>query len=58
LLVDRVVGDLKPEEGADRQPDPGPDTVGTGSALAVGCIVAMVLFVLLAIIVRWIMGGW
>jgi hypothetical protein len=58
VLVDRTVGDQEPVEGEDRQHEPGPDTVGTGSALAVGCIMAVVLFVLLAIVVRWITGGW
>ena len=43
----------------EAQPGDGvPNTVGTGSALAVGCIVAVALLVLLALVVRWIAGGW
>ena len=33
-------------------------TVGTGSALAIGCVVALVLIVLVALIVRWTGGAW
>ncbi len=62
-LFPGVVIDPEPESEADSEhgPQPGaatPDTVGTGSALAVGCIAAVALLVLLAIVVRWIAGGW
>ena len=33
-------------------------TVGTGSALGVGCVAALAAFVLLALAARWLMGAW
>ncbi|MBW3631513.1 MAG: hypothetical protein KY456_00655 [Chloroflexi bacterium] len=45
-------------QGEAQQDAAAPDTVGTGSALAVGCTAAVVLLVLLALVVRWIAGGW
>ena len=33
-------------------------TVGTGSVLGIGCVVALVVFVIVAIAARWLMGGW
>ena len=59
LDSDPEVNDQAAEERAEGQhelrPDAEiPDTVGTGSALAIGCIVAVVLLVLLALAVRWI----
>jgi hypothetical protein len=46
-------GALTPEE-ADPASAPSPlSTVGTGTFLALGCLVIMVLIVLLAIVFRW-----
>jgi hypothetical protein len=58
-----VVNDLEPQRAQDIEHEPWldpatPDTVGTGSVIAVGCIAAVVLLVLLALVVRWIAGGW
>jgi hypothetical protein len=33
-------------------------TVGTGSALGIGCVVALVALVLVAFAVRWLTGAW
>lgn len=33
-------------------------TVGTGSALGVGCLAALVVFVIVAIAARWLTGAW
>lgn len=33
-------------------------TVGTGSALGVGCLAGLVVFVIVAIAARWLMGAW
>jgi hypothetical protein len=35
-----------------------PSTVGTGSALAIGCITAVLALVAVALAVRWLTGGW
>jgi hypothetical protein len=41
------------------RPDHRPSTtVGTGSALGLGCVVAVVLFVLIALAARWLAGSW
>ena len=58
-----MVSDRESEPGTDNQDEPRPDhgastTVGTGSALGVGCIAAVILLVLLALAVRWLAGGW
>lgn len=58
-----MVSEPELEEKADGQHEPRPDvvapsTVGTGSALAVGCVVAVLVLVLIALAVRWIGGGW
>jgi hypothetical protein len=33
-------------------------TLGTGSALAIGCVIVVVLIVLVALLARWSWGGW
>lgn len=33
-------------------------TVGIGSALGIGCVIALALFVIVAIVWRWMMGAW
>jgi hypothetical protein len=33
-------------------------TVGTGSMLGLGCVVAVILLVLVALAIRWLGGGW
>ena len=33
-------------------------TVGTGSALGIGCLVAVIVLVLIAFAVRWLTGIW
>jgi hypothetical protein len=58
-----VVSDHEPDgedegQGEAQQDTATLDTVGTGSALAVGCIAAVALLVFLALVVRWIAGGW
>jgi hypothetical protein len=52
-----------PEDGADAQhgapPEPAASTtVGTGSMLALGCVVTVILLVLIALAVRRFAGGW
>ena len=58
-----MVNDRESEGVTGGQHEPRPDlvastTVGTGSALGVGCIAAVILLVLLALAVRWLAGGW
>jgi hypothetical protein len=48
---------------ADGQPGTPPDaaastTVGTGSVLGLGCVVALILLVIVALAIRWFAGGW
>ena len=55
--------DSDPDGGADGQPDVPPDpvvstTVGTGSVLGIGCLVAVILFVLIAFAFRRFAGSW
>jgi hypothetical protein len=41
------------------RPDGVPSTtVGTGSALGVGCLIVVVVLVLIALTVRWLTGSW
>ena len=37
---------------------PRSTTLGTGSALGIGCIAIVVLLVIVAIVMRWSAGGW
>jgi hypothetical protein len=37
---------------------PRSSTLGTGSALGIGCIAVVVLMVMVAIAMRWVEGGW
>lgn len=54
------------EDGDESVPapdGPAPDgetgtTVGTGSVLGIGCVVAVIVLVLVAFAVRWLTGGW
>jgi hypothetical protein len=55
--------DSDPDGGSDGQPDVPPDavvstTVGTGSMLGIGCLVAVILFVLVAFAIRRFAGSW
>jgi hypothetical protein len=55
--------DVKGEEARPSEPDNSPisatdSTVGTGSALGIGCVIAVVVLVLLAIALRWLTGVW
>jgi hypothetical protein len=58
------VAEREPAAGDDtalpptESPAAAPATVGTGSALALGCIVAVVALVLLALAARWLAGAW
>jgi hypothetical protein len=52
-----------PDGGSDGQPDIPPHpvvstTVGTGSMLGIGCLVAVILFVLVAFAIRRFAGSW
>lgn len=52
-----------PDGGSDGQPDVPPDpvvstTVGTGSVLGIGCLVAVILLVLIAFAFRKFAGSW
>jgi hypothetical protein len=52
-----------PERGPDGQPAVPPDpvvstTLGTGSVLGIGCLVAVTLLVLVAFAIRWFAGSW
>lgn len=58
-----------PEETSDGAPraatsgssrpdgEPG-TTVGTGSVLGIGCVVAVVILVVIAVVLRWLTGTW
>lgn len=55
--------DHDPADGADGQqivrPDPTVSTtLGTGSMLGLGCVLAVVLLVVVALAIRWFAGGW
>jgi hypothetical protein len=58
--VDRGVDDASVVALQDEseQRDHSGSTVGTGSALGIGCLVALVLFVIVAIAARWLFGAW
>jgi hypothetical protein len=45
-----------PEDGSRRELPA--TTVGTGSAIAIGCVVAVILFVLIALAAKWLWGLW
>jgi hypothetical protein len=52
-----------PERGRDDQPAVPPDrvvstTLGTGSVLGIGCLVAVILLVLVAFAIRRFAGSW
>jgi len=52
-----------PDGEADSQPVTPPDaaastTVGTGSVLGLGCVVALILLVIVALAIRKFAGGW
>jgi hypothetical protein len=56
------VGDEK-REGADPgvilpADNAAGTTIGTGSALGIGCVIAVVIFVLVAFAARWLAGIW
>ena len=53
-------GEERPDEPGAAPPLPaGPSsTVGIGSALGIGCLILVVLFVLIALIWRWLGGSW
>jgi hypothetical protein len=51
------------DRGLDGQHDAPPDprvstTIGTGSMLGMGCLVAVILLVLVAFAIRWFTGSW
>jgi hypothetical protein len=55
--------DVYRDDGSDVQPDVPPHpvvstTVGTGSMLGIGCIVAVILLVLVAFAIRRFAGSW
>ena len=55
--------DSDPDGGSACQADIPPDpvvstTVGTGSMLGIGCLVAVILFVLVAFAIRRFAGSW
>jgi len=55
--------DPEPDGGSDGQSEVAPDpvvstTVGTGSMLGIGCLVAVILFVLVAFAIRRFAGSW
>ena len=55
--------EANPDGGSDGHqgalPDPAASTtVGTGSVLGLGCVVAVILLVLVALAIRWFTGGW
>jgi hypothetical protein len=57
------MSDQEAERGTNGQQEPrldivAPDTVGTGSVLGIGCLAAVILLVLVALVFRWIGGGW
>jgi len=52
-----------PGDGSNRKPDVPSQptvstTVGTGSVLGLGCVVAVIVLVLAALAIRWFAGGW
>jgi len=52
-----------PDRGPDDQPAVPTDrvvstTLGTGSVLGIGCLVAVILLVLVAFAIRWFGGSW
>jgi hypothetical protein len=52
--------EARPSE-LDKRPTPNGatgSTVGTGSALGIGCVIAVVVLVLLAVALRWLTGVW
>jgi hypothetical protein len=58
-----VRAEPNPDGESDGQPGVPPDaaastTVGTGSVLGLGCVVAVILLVLVALAIRWFAGGW
>lgn len=55
-VVDVVAG--TESEGSPRQVEAAATTVGTGSALGVGCVLALAVFVILALAARWLLGAW
>ena len=55
--------DSDPNRGSDGQPGVAPDpvvstTTGTGSVLGIGCLVAVILLVTVAFVIRWFTGSW
>lgn len=54
--TNRPLNDAEPEP---RQMESVPQsTVGTGSMLGIGCLIAVVLLVVIALAFRWIGGTW
>jgi hypothetical protein len=58
-----VGAESDPDRGSDDHQDAPLDaeastTVGTGSVLGLGCVVAVILLVLVALAIRWFTGGW
>lgn len=48
----------RPDEGELEREPVAQTTVGTGSALGIGCLAVVALFVLLALAYRWFGGTW
>ena len=56
---DGTDGDDKNGPAVDQERRVAPSqTIGVGSAIAIGCTVALILFVLLALLVRSTTGAW
>jgi hypothetical protein len=50
----------EPDLGEDRTPPATVPsaTLGTGSALAIGCVVAVIVLLVVALALRWLTGVW
>ena len=45
-----------PEQNPERRADDS--TVGSGSAIGLGCVMAVLALVILALAARWLLGAW
>lgn len=49
---------LEAEQKGSREPRPQSSTIGTGSSIGIGCLIAVVLFVVAAFVIRGVFGSW